>query len=482
LTKKIFILLILIATATAGLVYRKYSHAKIPDVRAIDLDGIRKRGKLIAVTDFNSTDYFIYKGTPMGFNYEMLNSFSDFAGIDLEIIAQNDIHRATEMVLNGEADLLASGLTGTETVVPALKLSSPIDRTSDVLVQRKYGSPGTLSALTGDQDVIRDLNKLRNKVVYVQEGARHEKGIAEIIKATGGEVNIISVPFNPEKLIQLVAAGEIDYTICDENLATVNSTYYTGIDAKTIISQPFDISWCVRNENSSLLLEELNRWIDSYRHTDSYSLLHAKYFNNSWSSSIVRSDYFSLNTGKVSMYDDLIRKFSPSIEWDWRLLASLICQESQFRPNVVSVTGAYGLMQIMPVTGRNFGIDIKASPENNIKAGILYITWLNTIFETRISDRQERLNFILAAYNAGPGHILDAMRLAEKNGMDPLKWDGSVALWLERKSEPLYYTDSVVKSGYYRGIESVKFVTEVLGRFEHYKNIIPEEKSRPYGE
>jgi membrane-bound lytic murein transglycosylase F len=137
------------------------------------------------------------------------------------------------------------------------------------------------------------------------------------------------------------------------------------------------------------------------------------------------------------------------------------------------MAGAYGLMQIMPVTGRNFGIDITASPENNLRAGILYITWLNTIFDSKISDVNERLNFILAAYNAGPGHILDAMNLAEKNGMDPHKWDGNVALWLKKKSDPRYYNDSVVRNGYFRGTESVNFVSEVLNRFEHYKNIIP---------
>jgi membrane-bound lytic murein transglycosylase F len=186
----------------------------------------------------------------------------------------------------------------------------------------------------------------------------------------------------------------------------------------------------------------------------------------------------SSKNNHVSKFDDLIRAFSININWDWRLLASLICQESEFRPDVRSVAGAYGLMQIMPKTGRNFGIDITASPENNIKAGILYISWLNDLFEFKVPDEQERLCFVLGAYNAGPGHVLDAMRLAEKNGMDPRKWNGSVAMWLLKKSEPKYYRDSVVRNGYFRGKESVKFVCEVLDRFEHYKRTIPQEKSR----
>ena len=184
--------------------------------------------------------------------------------------------------------------------------------------------------------------------------------------------------------------------------------------------------------------------------------------------------------GKISKYDDMIRQFSRGINWDWRLLASLIYQESRFIPDVTSGAGAYGLMQVMPETGRNFGIDITSSPENNMKAGIQYIKWLHSIFDNIIPDTKERINFILAAYNAGPGHVLDAMKLAEKNGMNPFKWDGSVAEWLLKKSERQYYNDSVVKNGYFSGTESVNYVSQVRERYEHYQTIIQEEKARPF--
>jgi membrane-bound lytic murein transglycosylase F len=172
------------------------------------------------------------------------------------------------------------------------------------------------------------------------------------------------------------------------------------------------------------------------------------------------------------MWDDMIKRASKEIGWDWRLLASLIYQESRFDPEVESWAGAYGLMQVMPLTGEKFGIDVKTSPANNVRAGILYIKWLTSMFESKIPDEKERFKFILASYNAGPGHVLDAMKLAEKNGMDPLKWDGNVAVWLLKKSDPVYYNDKVVKNGYFRGTESVTYVSEVLERFDHYRNII----------
>ncbi len=174
----------------------------------------------------------------------------------------------------------------------------------------------------------------------------------------------------------------------------------------------------------------------------------------------------------MSQWDEIIKTCSDSIDWDWRLLASLICQESRFLPDVTSGAGAYGLMQIMPETGKSMGIDITLSPRNNILAGIKYLGRLNSMFSERVPDENERIRFILASYNAGPGHVLDAMKLAGKNGHDPLKWEDNVALWMLKKSEPRYYNDKDVKNGYFRGRESVAFVNEILNRYQHYTNII----------
>jgi len=416
----------------------------------------------------------------MGFNYELLKSFSDHIGIDLEIVTENHLDHAFEMLKSGEADLVAMGLTVNSTRGNEILYTEPIDETRQVLVQRKPRNWRLLTTENLDRGLVKNQLGLAKKTIYVQEGSSHAERLITLASEIGDSINIIRVPYESEQLIQNVANSEIDYTICDENVALVNATYYPDIDVSTPVSFPQSLAWGIRKNKSDALLFELNRWITTYKNTGSYALLHAKYFNNSRSSKIVKSDYYAQNTGKVSKYDDMIRLYSARIKWDWRLLASLICQESHFNPTVRSMAGAYGLMQIMPVTGRNFGIDITSSPENNMKAGIEYINWLHSIFDPKIKDEKERLNFILAAYNAGPGHVLDAMKLAEKNGMDPQKWDGNVALWLLKKSDPHVFRDTVVKNGYFRGIESVNFVSEVLDRFEHYKNIIPAGKKDPF--
>jgi membrane-bound lytic murein transglycosylase F len=480
LIKKLTFLFVLLITVFTSCSNHNSSKNSIKNIVSCDLDSIRKRGRLIAVTDFNSTDYFIYNGEPMGFNYELLKTFSDNIGIDLEIVSEKRTDNAFRMLNSGEADLLAFNNTVNSSWNKEALFTVPIGETRQVLVQRKPNNWRSLSPDSLENSMIRVSSGLTGKTIYVQAGSSHVEQLISLERETGDSINVIEVPFDSEKLIQHVASGEIEYTVCDENTALVNASYYSDIDVSTPLSPSKSISWGIRKNNSNALLSELNSWITRYRETESYALLYAKYFKNSRSIFIVKSDLYTLNTGKVSRYDDMIRQFSACINWDWRLLASLICQESHFNAKVESYSGAFGLMQIMPGTGKNFGIDITSSPENNLKAGILYINWLHSIFDPRITDEKERINFILAAYNAGPGHVLDAMKLAEKNGMDPQKWDGSVAQWLLKKSDPQYYNDIVVRNGYFRGTESVNFVSQILERFEHYKNIIPDEKTRPF--
>ncbi len=477
--KKQLILIILLVTAllSCSEIHKSSENSDSGKV-SFDLDSIRSRGRLIAVTDFNSTNYFIYRGEPMGFNYELLKSFSDHLGLDLELITENHLDHAFGILQSGEADLMAIGLTINASRKKDMSFTVPIDETRQVLVQKKPRNWRSLTADVLDSRLIRNQMDLAKKTIYVQKESSHFERLTSLSSEIGDSIKIVEVPYESEQLIQHVVNGEIQYAVCDENVALVNATYYPDIDVSTPLSFPQSLAWGVRKSNSDLLLQELNKWIVAYKKTKSYALLYAKYFRNARSSTIIKSDYYALNTGKVSQYDELIKEYSDSIKWDWRLLAALICQESRFNADVRSWAGAYGLMQIMPGTGENYGIDITKSPRNNMKAGALYINRLHEIFDPKIADESERINFILASYNAGPGHVLDAMHLAEKNGMDPQKWEGNVALWLLKKSEPRYFNDAVVKSGYFRGTESVAFVSEILDRYEHYKNIIPEQQLR----
>jgi membrane-bound lytic murein transglycosylase F len=472
--KNRFLLIVfaVIALITAGIAFK--GSLKDQVVSTVDLEGIMDRGKLIAVTNFNSTDYFIYKGEPMGYNYELLRSFTKHLGIGLEIITENNLENAMELLRSGDADLMAISIPVDSPGMKDFRFSEPIDELKQVLVRIAHGRKPVPPKGIKDVSRIRDTLGLGKNAVYVQTGFTEISSLSSLMHSLGDSINVLDVPYDQENLIRYVSEGVIDYTVCDENIALVNSTYYHNIDVATPAGPVRKIGWAARKKNSAGLLNEFNKWFLEYRKTKDFAILYTKYFNNSRSGVIIKSSFYANNTGRISVYDDIIRKYSANIEWDWRLVASLICQESRFNPSVESRRGAFGLMQMMPETAARMGIDSSASPEENIRAGIKYINWLHTIFDPKIADENERVFFILAAYNAGPGHVLDAMKLAEKNGLDPQVWGGNVEPWMLKKSLPEYYNDEVVKNGKFRGVESVKFVAEIIDRYSHYRNVVPE--------
>jgi len=128
-------------------------------------------------------------------------------------------------------------------------------------------------------------------------------------------------------------------------------------------------------------------------------------------------------------------------------------------------------MQLMPRTAANFGLTRKTvlNPEKNIEAGVQYIKSLNLSFR-KVENKDERIKFILAAYNSGPAHVLDAMALAKKHGKNPQIWFNNVEYFLIKKSEPEFYNDPVVKYGRFRGKETVAYVVNTLETYEKYSS------------
>lgn len=425
--------------------------------------------------DYNSTNYFIYRGEPMGYQYELLKLLAEELDVKLEIKVENDIDKNFEMLKKGDCDIIGINLTVTKERSKTIDFTYPHSQTHQVLIQRKPENWTNLSKDELEANLLRNQLNLAGKVIYVQKGTSYEQRMMNLSDEIGDSIKLIRKSDKEvEELIELVARGEIDYTVADENIALVNQIYYPILDVKTAVSFPQNLAWGLK-KGDDLLKLEIDLWLKEFKKSTKYALIYAKYFKNKRSVKIVESDYYAKNSGKVSGYDNYIKKYSKNVDWDWRLLASLIYQESRFKPNVKSWAGAFGLMQLMPTTAKRFGVNKSSSPESNIKAGVDFIKWLDKRFVKRgITDEEEKIKFVLASYNVGLGHILDARRLAEKNGKNPDVWENNVDDYILKKSKPQYYKDPVVKYGYCRGTETYNYVIEIMDRFEHYKNVIPE--------
>ena len=172
---------------------------------------------------------------------------------------------------------------------------------------------------------------------------------------------------------------------------------------------------------------------------------------------------------RISPYDSLFRVYADTIGWDWKMLAAVAYVESKFDTAAVSNVGAQGLMQMMPQTARAMGIPegMERNPDESVRAATDYFIYLSHLF--RRVPEPERINFILASYNAGFGHIHDAMRLAHKYGKNRHVWNDNVETFLRLKNDSIYYTDSLCRNGRFQGVETVLFVRKVQHKYSEYR-------------
>lgn len=172
---------------------------------------------------------------------------------------------------------------------------------------------------------------------------------------------------------------------------------------------------------------------------------------------------------RISPYDSIFRIYADTIGWDWKMLAAVAYVESKFDTSAVSAVGAQGLMQIMPVTARAMGIPegMEHDPEESVRAAAEYFAYLSRMF--RRVPSSERISFILASYNAGFGHVQDAMRLADKYGKNRYVWNDNVETFLRLKNDSVYFTDSLCRNGRFVGTETILFVRRVQHKYGEYR-------------
>lgn len=432
------------------------------EVTNYDLPQMKDSGELVVLTLNSSTSYFNYRGEPMGFQYELAEQFARSLGVKLRMETAKNTHDLVHKLLTGEGDLIAYNLPITKEFKDSVEFCGEDIITHQVLVQRNSNKVPPLQNVT----------ELIGKEVYVKPGKYLDR-LINLDKELGGGILIHKVEndsVTTEDLIMQVSNGTIDYAVCDNDLAKLNKTYYPNLNISMPISFDQRASWAVR-KTSPLLAAAATQWHRENMTSPSYRASSKRYFEIS--KRIPHGSILSIQKGKISHYDELFKKYAKEIDWDWRLLASLTYTESNFDTTAVSWAGAKGLMQLMPRTARAMGVPagMEQNPEESIKAAVKYIAATANSFR-RIPDPDERIKFILAAYNAGIGHITDAMALAEKYGKNKYIWDNNVADYILLKSNEEYFNDPLCKNGYFRGVETFKFVKEVISRGEVYKSKI----------
>jgi membrane-bound lytic murein transglycosylase F len=439
-----------------------------------DLEAIQEDGVLKAITTYTPTSYFLYRGDPMGFEYELLERFAEDLGVELEMVIAEDLNDLFDQLNRGEGDLIAHGLTITRPRKAFVKFTHHHFVTHQTLVQRKPEGWRRMSGARVEKALISNALDLIGDTVHVRAHSSYYQRLQNLNEEVGGGIHVdtVSGKLSTSEIIQMVLDGKIEYTVADHNIASITQTYYQDLDISTPVSFSQRIAWAVR-KNSPRLQQRLNQWIEAMKEKVDYYVIYNKYFKNRRAfRRRVKSPFFSKNSGQISRYDTLIQQHSDEMGWDWRLVSALVYQESRFDPLQRSWAGAQGLMQLMPGTARELRVSNTADPAQNLRGGTRYLARMHEKWES-IPDSVQRIKFALASYNVGLGHVLDAQRLADKYGADPSQWDDNVEDYLLMLSQRKYYRDPVVKYGYARGREPYRYVRDIIRRYQHYCRFIP---------
>ncbi len=418
-----------------------------------DLPQIVEKGELRVITMENSQSYFVSGDEDMGYEYDLVRNYADHIGVQVRLIVAQSIEEMKTLLLDGQGDVIAYRYACSKENRQEMAFVRRTVQSYPVLVQRRT------------TNMANDVTDLAGRTIYSKRDNKYWLRLHHLNDEIGGGITIEAAPdsLTIDQLVLMVSKGEIPATVADIDLAKQSRMTLRNLDISLQIGLPQEMAWAVR-KTSPELLASLNAWGDKVVQSNFYKQTYQKYAKSHYYKNIRAS----IPRGALSPYDAQFKHYAPQIGWDWRMLASLAFNESHFDTNAISSAGALGLMQMMPGTGAKYGLDSSTifQAEPAIAASTKYIAWLDKIFY-QVDNLMERTKFILASYNAGPAHILDARALAAKYGENPNQW-AVAEKYLMLKSEPEYYNDTVCTFGYFRGNHTVRYVKDVFDTYNNY--------------
>lgn len=262
----------IIAVALSAILFPSRSKKNIHHIPR-QYNEIIQSGVLRAVTEYNSISFHVQEDTIGGLHYELLHAFAQSKGLKVDITPEMSVEKRAQGIQNGNYDILANNVLISSGRKDSFLFTHPILLSRQILVQRKPQEKN-------DSTHIKSLLELANKTVHIVKGSPSILRIQHLSNEIGDTIYVQEVErYGQEQLLAMVANNDIDYAICDENLALTSAHYLPILDIETAISFTQFYSWGVHKDNT-VLLDSLNTWLENYKQTESFQKLIKKYTLN----------------------------------------------------------------------------------------------------------------------------------------------------------------------------------------------------------
>lgn len=238
-----------------------------------DYAEIHTEGILRIVTEYNQSGYYISGDTIEGFQYELSQAISRISGLEVQLYLEMSLAESFTGLKKRKYDIIARNIPITSEVKEDYLFTEPIVFNKQVLVQR------TMEA-NDSTPLVRNQLELARKTLHIPENSPALLRIQNLQHEIGDSIYVIEEErYSSEQLIIMVAKGDIDYAVCDLQIATIAQKQFPEIDINTDISFTQLQSWAVRKE-SPTLLDSLNQWLQIIHNSGMYDEIYKRYYKS----------------------------------------------------------------------------------------------------------------------------------------------------------------------------------------------------------
>lgn len=420
------------------------------------LEKILKKKELSVVLLNSPSTYYIGASEAQGFEYDLLKAYADHLDVSLNITTAHTVKEAMEMSKNPEIDVISASIARTQQRENEYNFGPSYFEVQQQMICNR--------SMLGSSKFPRDIEELEGLRIAVGEGTSYSDTIAAL-KEDGYEINAtITSEYSTEELLEMVSRHEIDCTIADSNIYSLNLRYFPEIVQAFSISQREQLAW-ILPDDSRALKADMYTWLNEFNNKGKLADLKDHYYSN-----VLFFDYYNTKMfykrieSRLPKFKKYFQEAGDRYSLPWTLLAAISYQESHWNPKAKSFTGVRGLMMLTQNTAKHLGIDDRLDPKQSIIGGTRHIKQMLKFVPDEV-EGENRLKFALAAYNIGMGHVKDAQELAKRLGLNHNTWSDLKRV-LPLLSQKKYYR--TLKYGYARGEEPVRYVEAIY----NYKNIL----------
>ncbi|MGR8934781.1 MAG: membrane-bound lytic murein transglycosylase MltF [Gammaproteobacteria bacterium] len=423
------------------------------------LKQIKKNHKLVVLTRKAPTTYFEHQNGPDGFEYHLTQMLGDALQVDVEYVVYDNNEEILQALREGKGHIAAAGLGKTEAREKQVRFGPDYKTVQQQVVCNRHVK------------LPKEPRDLGNLSLQVVAGSSSDERLQKL-KTELPQIRWLAArDMTAEALLKQVWQGKTDCTIADSNVVALNRRYYPELAVAFSFPHEHELAWGIP-ENADGFAAYLDRWFTQLEKNDDLERLDEKAYGFAKHFDYMEHAAFSSRIDKkLPRYKRLFQKASNDREMPWTLVAAVAYQESHWRSNAVHA-GASGLMMLTHGAAREVHVKNRMDPVQNVHGGTRYLEQITKSLPPEIQG-EDRYWMALAAYNAGLGHLLDALKLTKQLGRNPDYW-ADVKITLPLLAQAKYYRK--LKHGYAKGPAIVRYVEKI----RNYRDIL-EKKAANHG-